>query len=116
MSPEQIQRQDAPEVDEVRRRSDVVRAKLISVTKSELEEVDRHEGQEHQTRDRQVQHVDALRIHQGQLHVPGSLQAHEHVQQDRQEDVLLNDVGRKTKARPVQAHVEVAIAVEVIWA
>ena len=36
------------------------------------------------------------------------------MQQNGQEDVLLNDVGRKSEARPVESHVEVAVAVEVI--
>ena len=38
------------------------------------------------------------------------------MEQHRQEDVLLNDVGWKAKARPVQPHVKVAVAVEVIRA
>ena len=76
--------------------------------------MDGHEGQEHQAGDGQVQDVDALGLHQRELHVPCSLQAHEDVEQHRQEDVLLHDVGGQAKARPVEAHVEVAVAVEVI--
>ena len=78
--------------------------------------MDGHKGEQHEARDGQVQDADALALHQGQLHVPGSLQAHEDVEQHGQEDVLLNDVGWKAKARPVQTHVEVAVAVEVIRA
>ena len=116
LGPEEVQRGDAPEVDEVRRRPDVVRAKLVGVAEAELEQVDGHEGEQHEARDGQVQDADALALHQGQLHVPGSLQAHKDVEQHGQEDVLLNDVGWKAEARPVQPHVEVAVAVEVIWA
>ena len=68
----------------------------------------------HQAGDGQIQDVDALGLHQSELHVPCSLQAHEDVEQHRQEDVLLDDVGWQAKARPVEAHVEVAVAVEVI--
>ena len=41
------------------------------------------------TCDGQVEHVDALRAYEGQLHVPGALQPHEDVQQHGQQDVLL---------------------------
>ena len=78
--------------------------------------MDGHEGQQHEAGDRQVEHADALGANQRQLHVPGPLEAHEDVEQDREEDVLLHDVGRQAKARPVQPHVEVAVAVEVIRA
>ena len=78
--------------------------------------MDGHEGQQHEAGDRQVEHADALGADQRQLHVPGPLEAHEDVEQDREEDVLLHDVGRQAKARPVQPHVEVAVAVEVIRA
>lgn len=59
--PEEVQREDAPEVDEVRRRPDVVWPKLVRVTEAELEpeqlhkashaaeQVDRHEGKQHET-------------------------------------------------------------------
>ena len=49
--------------------------------------MDGHEGQQHEARNGQVQYVDALGTDQRQLHVPCSLQAHEDVQQDRQQDV-----------------------------
>ena len=78
--------------------------------------MDGHKGEQHEARDGQVQDADTLALHQGQLHVPSSLQAHEDVEQHRQEDVLLNDVGWKAKPRPVQPHIEVAVAVEVIRA
>ena len=78
--------------------------------------MDGHEGQEHQAGDGQVQDIDALSLHQRQLHVPGSLQAHKDVEQHGEEDILLHDVGRQAEARPVEAHVEVAVAVEVIRA
>ena len=48
--PEEVQGGDAPEVDEVRRRPDVVGAELVGVAEAELEEVDGHEGQEASSR------------------------------------------------------------------
>mmetsp|Transcript_19266 Transcript_19266/g.39640 ORF Transcript_19266/g.39640 Transcript_19266/m.39640 type:complete len:200 (-) Transcript_19266:1162-1761(-) len=60
--PEEIERGDAPEVDEVGRRADEVGTELVSVTEAELEEVDRHEGEEHKTRDGEIQHANALAL------------------------------------------------------
>ena len=37
------------------------------------------------------------------------------MQQCAESDILLDNVGIKAKAGPVEAHVEVAIAIEVIW-
>merc|ERR1719341_3880 len=62
----------------------------------------------------QVQRSHALRLDQIQLHVPSSLESNGHMQQCAQENVLLNDVGRHAETSPIQTHVEVAIAVEVI--
>mmetsp|Transcript_89046 Transcript_89046/g.197836 ORF Transcript_89046/g.197836 Transcript_89046/m.197836 type:complete len:400 (+) Transcript_89046:23-1222(+) len=116
ISPEEVERGDAPEVDEVGRRADEVGPELVSVTEAELEEVDRHEGEEHKARDGEIQHANALALCQCELHVPGPLEANEDVQQNGQENVLLHDIGREAEAGPVEAHVEVAIAVEVIGA
>lgn len=54
VAPEQTetQPQDCPEVDEIRRRSDVV---WNRVTKAELKQVDRHEGQQDDSADCKVQ-------------------------------------------------------------
>jgi len=46
LCPEEVQRKDTPEVDEVRRRPHVVGAELLGVAEAELEQVDGHEGQE----------------------------------------------------------------------
>ena len=48
-APEQVEIlevKDAPRIDEPRRRADVVRPELSSIAESELDQVDRHEGQE----------------------------------------------------------------------
>ena len=73
--PEEVQRQNTPEIDQIRRWADVVWAELICVTKSELEQVNSHECQQHQTGDSQVQDVDALWVRQCKLHIPGPLQS-----------------------------------------
>mmetsp|Transcript_54684 Transcript_54684/g.171694 ORF Transcript_54684/g.171694 Transcript_54684/m.171694 type:complete len:633 (+) Transcript_54684:173-2071(+) len=114
LGPEQVERQEAPEVHEAGGRADVVRAKLSGVAEAELEEVDGHEGHEHEAGDGEVQHAEAGGAHQLDLHVPGPLQADNDVQDDGEEDVLLDDVGGEAEAGPVQADVEVAVAVEVV--
>mmetsp|Transcript_54685 Transcript_54685/g.171699 ORF Transcript_54685/g.171699 Transcript_54685/m.171699 type:complete len:630 (+) Transcript_54685:168-2057(+) len=114
LGPEQVERQEAPEVHEAGGRADVVRAKLSGVAEAELEEVDGHEGHEHEAGDGEVQHAEAGGAHQLDLHVPGPLQADDYVQDDSEEDVLLDDVGGKAEASPVQAHIKVAIAIEVV--
>mmetsp|Transcript_76137 Transcript_76137/g.172154 ORF Transcript_76137/g.172154 Transcript_76137/m.172154 type:complete len:203 (+) Transcript_76137:302-910(+) len=114
VGPEEVQRGDAPEVDQEGRRADVVGAELIGVTETELEEVDGHESHQHQSRDRQVQGTDAGRLHQRKLHVPGPLQPNEGMENDGKQDVLLDNVAGQAKTGPVEAHIEVTVPVEVI--
>ena len=56
---------DVPEGHAVGRRADVVKGEVLGVTKAELEEVDGHEGQEQQARDREVQCVKEIKPWQG---------------------------------------------------
>merc|ERR1719210_1708317 len=51
LAPEEVQCGDAPEVDEERGWADVVGAKLLGVAETELEEVNGHEGHEHEAGD-----------------------------------------------------------------
>merc|ERR1712183_1198632 len=55
ISPEKIQRKNSPKIDQITRRSQIIRAELFCVTETELEKVDSHESQEHETRHSQVQ-------------------------------------------------------------
>jgi len=98
-----------PPVDERRWRSQEI---LLSICKAELEEVNGHECEQHQTRDGQIQ----LAAHQprGQLLIPSSLQTHEDVQQSAQQHILLDNVGLKSEACPIQTDVEVTVAVEIV--
>mmetsp|Transcript_150851 Transcript_150851/g.366388 ORF Transcript_150851/g.366388 Transcript_150851/m.366388 type:complete len:343 (-) Transcript_150851:1566-2594(-) len=112
--PEQVQLENAPEIDHVCWRADVVVTKLRRVAEAELEEVDSHESHEHEAGDCQVQHSHSGALHQFKFHVPCALQSHTGVQQDGQNEVLFHNVGGQTEASPVQAYVEVAVTIEVI--
>mmetsp|Transcript_102858 Transcript_102858/g.296188 ORF Transcript_102858/g.296188 Transcript_102858/m.296188 type:complete len:378 (-) Transcript_102858:755-1888(-) len=116
VGPEEVQRKNAVEVDEVRRRADVVRAELVRVAEAELEEVNGHEGQEDQARDGQIERPPTLGLHQSQLHVPSALYTDECMQENRQGDVLFDDICGQTKACPVETHIKIAIPVEIIRA
>ena len=87
-------------------RPDVVGAELVGAAEAELEELNGHEGQEHQAGDGQAQDVDALSLHQSLLPAPGSLQAHEDMEQHRQEDVLLHDFGTARQTQVVVGDLE----------
>ena len=52
----------------------------------------------------------------GQCRVPGALEAGKHVEGHAQQEALVDDVGRGAEAGPVEAHVGVAVAVEVAGA
>mmetsp|Transcript_89857 Transcript_89857/g.279647 ORF Transcript_89857/g.279647 Transcript_89857/m.279647 type:complete len:261 (+) Transcript_89857:239-1021(+) len=114
--PEEVQSQDAPEVDEEGRRADVVGAELLGVAEAELEEVDGHEGHQHEARESKVQHGHPRALHELELHVPRALQPNHDVHQDAEDQVLLHEVGGQPEAGPIQTHVEVTVAIEVVGA
>ena len=103
------QDQGGAEVDQARGRAQLVHA---SHAEAEPEEVDHHEGEERHARDRQVQLARGNRVVDGD--VPRALQRHHDVQHSRKQDVLLDDVHVEAEAGPVEADVEVSVAVEVI--
>ena len=65
VSPEGVQAQDAPDVDEVQRRAQRARAEDGSAAEAELEQVDGHEGERHQARPGQVQTASSASFHNG---------------------------------------------------
>ena len=91
---------------------DEVRAELVSVTKAELEQVDLDEGHQYEARDGQVEHAESRTFDKCELHVPRALQAHNDVQNDGEQDVLLDKVRGQPEARPIEVHVEVAVVIE----
>merc|ERR1740117_263030 len=112
--PEEVELQvdDSQGVDEVGRWADQIWAKLVSVAEAELHKVDRHEGKERKSGDCKVEgpRADAHL----KLLVPGTLESDTYMKQHRERDVLLHNVRRQTKASPIEADIEVSIAVEVI--
>jgi hypothetical protein len=61
---------------------DEVRDELVSVTKAELEQVDRHAGHQHEARNGQVEHAEPRTFDKCELRVPRALQAHKDVHND----------------------------------
>mmetsp|Transcript_11834 Transcript_11834/g.15998 ORF Transcript_11834/g.15998 Transcript_11834/m.15998 type:complete len:284 (-) Transcript_11834:413-1264(-) len=114
LRPEQVQRQDTLKVHKVWRWADEVFAKLVCVTKAELEEVNRHEGHKHEAGDGQIQDAETRAAHKLQLHVPSALESNHGMQGNGQDNVLLHNIGGQSESCPVQAHVEVTISIEVI--
>jgi len=86
--------------------------KLVCLAEAELEEVYGHESQKCNARNGQVQLARCDCVVDGD--VPSSFQRHDYVEQSCEQYILLDDVCRETKAGPIQADVEVAVAVEVV--
>merc|ERR1719265_1811926 len=111
LGPEEVKLEDALEVDQIGWWAYEVG---LASTEAELEKVNGHEAQQQHPRDRQVELPTAYRVLQRD--VPGTLEANHNMEQRTEGHVFLHDVRRKAKASAVKAHVEVAIAIEVIRA
>merc|ERR1719277_715465 len=109
LGPEQVEGQDACEVDQIAGWADPVG---IGVTESELEQVDGHEA--HQSNSCYCQ-VELARLDaEVELQIPGALEANKDVQNGCKQNVFLNDVCRQSKSCPVEADVEIAVSIEII--
>mmetsp|Transcript_13542 Transcript_13542/g.34069 ORF Transcript_13542/g.34069 Transcript_13542/m.34069 type:complete len:533 (+) Transcript_13542:299-1897(+) len=114
LGPEQAQVQQVVEVEVDQVLGRAHREGGADLGQPVLEQVHGHESQQHQARDGHVQASGSDGVGNGD--VPGPLQPNDDVQEPGQQHVLLDDVGVEPEARPVQAHVEVAVPVEVIRA
>mmetsp|Transcript_14698 Transcript_14698/g.15963 ORF Transcript_14698/g.15963 Transcript_14698/m.15963 type:complete len:220 (+) Transcript_14698:150-809(+) len=106
----QAQLEEGLQVQQVRRWA---QGPWLSSTESELIQMDHHEGEQGDPGNCQV-HLSGI---QSIVHtdIPCPLNGHNHMQQSCQQNVLLDDVGLQTESCPVQPHVEISVAVEVIW-
>merc|ERR1719220_751624 len=86
----------------------------LGLSKAELEQMDAHEGEKRNPRNREVQLAGCDSVID--RNVPRTLQRNKHVEQGSQKDVLFHNVCVETKPSPVQADVEVAITIEVVRA
>merc|ERR1719210_1789523 len=109
--PEQIEfeLQQRVEIDQVRWRAE---SEILGRSEAELEEVDCHECEQGNPRDSQIQLPRGDLV--GKVDVPCPLQCHEHMEQDRQQNVLFHDICRKAQASPIQANIEISVSVEII--
>ena len=105
----QSQLQEGLQVQQVRRWA---QCPWLSGAETELIQVDHHESQQGDPRNRQV-HLPRI---QSIVHadVPRPFDGNHHMQQSCQQNVLLHNVGLETESSPVQPHVEVSVAIEVI--
>merc|ERR1712118_384287 len=71
-----------------------------------------HESQQNDTSDSQIKLARTQPLLQ--LGVPSALQTNNHMQHGTEKDVLLYNVGWKSKACPIQTNIEVPITVEII--
>merc|ERR1740139_6586 len=76
--------------------------------------MDSHEGEQSETCDCKVQLARRQRIRQRD--VPRPLQCNKHMKQNRQQNIFLDNVCWKAKARPVQANIEITVPIEIVRA
>merc|ERR1719464_1113063 len=76
ISPEKVKTENTFKVDHELRGSNIIGSKLVCVAKAELEQVDRHEGHQHQPCHCQIQHAESLGFHQREFLVPCTFEPH----------------------------------------